>query len=156
MMLMLTFVASVILKLDWTFAASGGSFDSTARGPVPGLELMIGTVAETSVHDTVVMANLGYYQLKAQPGVWFVRLADGRASWLYELADGQSQKVRRLWLYESLASVCLCYECDTDTDTDTDTIDWYRSRSKSPTSIRRTFHCRFASNLAKKSIVCWS
>ena len=42
--------------------------------------------------DTLVMQNLGYYQLHAQPGAWRVRLAQGRAAKLYEIvgADGQA------------------------------------------------------------------
>jgi len=71
----------------------GGCFDASAHSPVPGLELVIGTVSEPDIHDTTVMANLGYYQLKAKPGVWLLRLADGRASWLYENVDGSSHKV---------------------------------------------------------------
>jgi hypothetical protein len=31
------------------------------------------------------MQNLGYFQLKANPGVWQLRLAEGRASDLYNI-----------------------------------------------------------------------
>ncbi|CAN0100930.1 unnamed protein product, partial [Ectocarpus fasciculatus] len=40
--------------------------------------------------DTVVMENLGYFQLQASPGVWDLGLADGRASEVYEIVDGGS------------------------------------------------------------------
>ncbi len=29
--------------------------------------------------DTIVMANLGYFQLKAHPGAWLLRLRKGRS-----------------------------------------------------------------------------
>ena len=36
--------------------------------------------------DTIVMANLGYFQLKASPGLWNLQLAPGRSSELYYMA----------------------------------------------------------------------
>lgn len=33
------------------------------------------------------MANLGYWQMKVSPGVWFLQLAPGRSSELYILKD---------------------------------------------------------------------
>ena len=38
------------------------------------------TTASPTLHDTLVMNNLGYWQLKAQPGVWSVHLASGSRS----------------------------------------------------------------------------
>ena len=34
------------------------------------------------------MQNLGYFQLKANPGVWQLRLAEGRAATLYNIVVG--------------------------------------------------------------------
>lgn len=45
--------------------------------------------------DTVVMANLGYWQMKVSPGVWYLQLAPGRSSELYVLkedGDGSQEK----------------------------------------------------------------
>lgn len=36
--------------------------------------------------DTIVMANLGYWQLKAAPGVWTLALAPGRSTEIYTLS----------------------------------------------------------------------
>ena len=36
--------------------------------------------------DTIVMANLGYFQLKAAPGAWMLRLREGRSSEIYTIA----------------------------------------------------------------------
>ncbi|KAH7387951.1 hypothetical protein KP509_16G050200 [Ceratopteris richardii] len=52
-------------------------------GPPRGLQLILGTKLNPHVVDTIVMANLGYWQLKAAPGVWTLRLAPGRSSDLY-------------------------------------------------------------------------
>ena len=60
------------------------------------------------LHDTLVMNNLGYWQLKAQPGVWAVSLAGGsRSADLYEVlipagggapaAAGPAGAMPRLW-----------------------------------------------------------
>lgn len=41
------------------------------------------------------MANLGYWQMKVSPGVWFLQLAPGRSSELYILKeddDGSNNK----------------------------------------------------------------
>lgn len=36
--------------------------------------------------DTIVMANLGYFQLKANPGAWLLRLRQGRSADIYSIA----------------------------------------------------------------------
>lgn len=35
--------------------------------------------------DTIVMANLGYFQLKANPGAWILRLRQGRSSDIFDI-----------------------------------------------------------------------
>lgn len=51
-----------------------------------GVQLQLGTVADPEQVDTLVMSNLGYYQLKAAPGVWALRLAPGRSQELYAIS----------------------------------------------------------------------
>jgi UDP-glucose:glycoprotein glucosyltransferase len=46
------------------------------------------SLAESS--DTLVMQNLGYYQLQANPGLWSLNLAPGRARYLYDMDFGNS------------------------------------------------------------------
>uniref|UniRef100_A0A0D6QYA4 Glucosyltransferase 24 catalytic domain-containing protein n=1 Tax=Araucaria cunninghamii TaxID=56994 RepID=A0A0D6QYA4_ARACU len=53
--------------------------------PPRGLQLLLGTKQKPHMVDTIVMANLGYWQLKAAPGVWTLSLAPGRSSELYTL-----------------------------------------------------------------------
>jgi UDP-glucose:glycoprotein glucosyltransferase len=44
-------------------------------------------VQRRPVYDTVVMKNLGYFQLQATPGVWHLALAPGRASDVFDIHD---------------------------------------------------------------------
>ncbi|XP_039137617.1 UDP-glucose:glycoprotein glucosyltransferase [Dioscorea cayenensis subsp. rotundata] len=55
--------------------------------PPRGLQLILGTKRMPHVVDTLVMANLGYWQMKLSPGVWYLQLAPGRSSDLYVLND---------------------------------------------------------------------
>ncbi|XP_027357768.1 UDP-glucose:glycoprotein glucosyltransferase isoform X2 [Abrus precatorius] len=56
--------------------------------PPRGLQLILGTKIKPHLVDTLVMANLGYWQMKVSPGVWFLQLAPGRSSQLYTLKEG--------------------------------------------------------------------
>ena len=42
--------------------------------------------------DTIVMANLGYLQLKSSPGRWLLKLRQGRSDELYDIVsiDGKT------------------------------------------------------------------
>jgi UDP-glucose:glycoprotein glucosyltransferase len=40
--------------------------------------------------DTLVMQNLGYFQLKASPGLWELSIAPGRSRDLYQIASATS------------------------------------------------------------------
>ncbi|XP_068312697.1 UDP-glucose:glycoprotein glucosyltransferase-like [Pyrus communis] len=55
--------------------------------PPRGLQLIIGTKSTPRLVDTLVMANLGYWQMKVSPGVWYLQLAPGRSSELYFLKE---------------------------------------------------------------------
>ncbi len=48
-----------------------------------GVQLHLGNAAQPRLVDTLVMSNLGYFQLKAAPGVFALRLAPGRSADLY-------------------------------------------------------------------------
>ncbi|GAV61148.1 Glyco_transf_8 domain-containing protein/UDP-g_GGTase domain-containing protein [Cephalotus follicularis] len=55
--------------------------------PPRGLQLILGTKSTPHLVDTIVMANLGYWQMKVSPGVWYLQLAPGRSSEIYILKD---------------------------------------------------------------------
>jgi len=51
-----------------------------------GVQLQLGTSTNPALVDTLVMSNVGYFQMKAGPGVWALRLAPGRSQALYALS----------------------------------------------------------------------
>lgn len=55
--------------------------------PPRGLQLILGAKNTPHLVDTLVMANLGYWQMKVLPGVWYLRLAPGRSSELYVMKE---------------------------------------------------------------------
>ena len=54
----------------------GHCFEAYTGNPPRGLQLTLGTKNQPVVMDTIVMANLGYLQLKSSPGRWLMRLRD--------------------------------------------------------------------------------
>ena len=64
----------------------GQCFDETQSYP-RGLQLILGTNKTKNLFDTIVMANLGYFQLKAYPGVWHLNLREGRSEDIYTIAS---------------------------------------------------------------------
>ncbi|KAI7860003.1 UDP-glucose:glycoprotein glucosyltransferase-domain-containing protein [Circinella umbellata] len=63
----------------------GHCVDAANRSPPRGLQFVLGTSTTAAMTDTIVMANLGYFQLKAQPGIWDLRLREGRSSEVYHI-----------------------------------------------------------------------
>ena len=52
--------------------------------------MTLGTKQEPVVMDTIVMANLGYLQLKSNPGRWFLKLREGRSSEIYDITSREN------------------------------------------------------------------
>ncbi|XP_076828881.1 UDP-glucose:glycoprotein glucosyltransferase 1-like isoform X2 [Brachyhypopomus gauderio] len=63
----------------------GHCFDVSTGQPPRGLQFTLGTASEPVIVDTIVMANLGYFQLKANPGAWVLRLRKGRSDEIYKI-----------------------------------------------------------------------
>lgn len=63
----------------------GHSIDTTRNEAPRGMALELGTVSTPAVVDTSVMANLGYMQLKANPGLWILNIKEGSSSEIFEL-----------------------------------------------------------------------
>lgn len=56
------------------------------RGSTPrGLQLLLETDDGSEQLDTIVMENLGYFQFKAHPGRWNLRVREGRSDQLYTM-----------------------------------------------------------------------
>ncbi|XP_053354991.1 UDP-glucose:glycoprotein glucosyltransferase 1 isoform X1 [Clarias gariepinus] len=63
----------------------GHCFDVSTGQPPRGLQFTLGTASDPVIVDTIVMANLGYFQLKANPGAWMLRLRKGRSEDIYKI-----------------------------------------------------------------------
>ncbi|KAF2457381.1 UDP-glucose:Glyco protein glucosyltransferase-domain-containing protein [Lineolata rhizophorae] len=63
----------------------GHARDFTLRKAPRGAELVLGTQKDPAVTDTIIMANLGYFQFKANPGVFNLALRPGRSSEVYKM-----------------------------------------------------------------------
>ncbi|RVE50987.1 hypothetical protein evm_004396 [Chilo suppressalis] len=68
----------------------GHAWDTTLGTPPRGLQLVLGTREKPETMDTIVMANLGYFQLKANPGAWILRLRPGRSEEIYEIVGHEN------------------------------------------------------------------
>ncbi|XP_034841093.1 UDP-glucose:glycoprotein glucosyltransferase [Maniola hyperantus] len=68
----------------------GHAWDTTLGTPPRGLQLILGTRDKPEMMDTIVMANLGYFQLKANPGAWTMRLRPGRSDDIYEIVGHEN------------------------------------------------------------------
>jgi UDP-glucose:glycoprotein glucosyltransferase len=63
----------------------GHARDIDTSPPPRGVQLLLGTEAQVHFTDTIVMANLGYFQFKANPGYWQISLKPGRSSKIYNI-----------------------------------------------------------------------
>ncbi|KAJ5492577.1 UDP-glucose:glycoprotein glucosyltransferase 1 [Penicillium diatomitis] len=63
----------------------GHSRDTTTESPPRGVQLVLGTENDPHFADTIIMANLGYFQFKAQPGVWQINLKPGRSDKIFKI-----------------------------------------------------------------------
>ncbi|XP_066542592.1 UDP-glucose:glycoprotein glucosyltransferase 2-like [Hoplias malabaricus] len=63
----------------------GHCFDLSNGQPPRGLQFTLGMKQDPLMQDTIVMANLGYFQLKANPGAWILRLRKGRSEDIYQI-----------------------------------------------------------------------
>lgn len=56
------------------------------KGSAPrGAQLILATEKDPLITDTIVMANIGFFQFKANPGVYSIRLKEGRSTEIYEI-----------------------------------------------------------------------
>ena len=68
---------------------SGHASEAGAQQPPRGVQLTLEALAPPFVQGgTIVMSNLGYFQLKAAPGLHTLSIAPGRSVELYHLASG--------------------------------------------------------------------
>lgn len=63
----------------------GHSRDVTMGQPPRGVQLTLGTENDPDFASTIVMANLGYFQFKASPGVYNLALQSGRSHEIFNM-----------------------------------------------------------------------
>jgi len=64
----------------------GHSRDTTNGGQPPrGAEVILSTEKDPHFADTIIMANLGYFQFKANPGFYNIQLKNGRSRDIFNL-----------------------------------------------------------------------
>ena len=63
----------------------GHSRDVTQGPPPRGVQLILGTEQDAHYADTIIMANLGYFQFKANPGYWRIQLQAGRSRQIFNI-----------------------------------------------------------------------
>lgn len=74
----------------------GHSRDVTLGSAPRGVQLLLGTEKDPHFADTLIMANLGYFQFKANPGHWKICLQSGASQRVYNIdslgAEGYAPK----------------------------------------------------------------
>ena len=63
----------------------GHSRDTTIGQPPRGVQVLLGTDKNPHFADTIIMANLGYFQFKGNPGYWNLKLQSGRSSQIFKI-----------------------------------------------------------------------
>ncbi|KAF2724332.1 glycosyltransferase family 24 protein [Polychaeton citri CBS 116435] len=63
----------------------GHARDVTVGPPPRGAQLVLGTDADPHFEDTIIMANVGYFQFKANPGIYNLTLQKGRSHEIFHL-----------------------------------------------------------------------
>ena len=69
----------------------GSCFDHSTQEPVPGVQFNIGTIRDSAKFDSLVMQNLGYFQLKVYPGLWQLHLVRKNSIQLYTISEQFSE-----------------------------------------------------------------
>jgi UDP-glucose:glycoprotein glucosyltransferase len=63
----------------------GHSRDVTLGPPPRGAQLVLSTDLDPHFSDTIIMANLGYFQFKANPGIYNLALQKGRSAEIFHI-----------------------------------------------------------------------
>ena len=76
---------SINIKYNLNQLLIEGHAREANNAPPRGLQLQLTNKAYEAISDTHVMANLGYFQFKAAPGVYQLAIRPGRGTEVYEL-----------------------------------------------------------------------
>ena len=85
--------ARIVYELK-SLVVMGQCYDVVDSRPPNGLQIQL----EGTASDTLVMQNLGYFQLRSSPGAWKIKLASGtRSEELYETVQVEPVGFARSW-----------------------------------------------------------
>ena len=75
-----------LFRLDY-LVVEGHSRETTTQSPPRGVQLQLTTIGEKAqpIADTLIVANLGYFQFKAKPGVYRLEIREGRGREIFAL-----------------------------------------------------------------------
>ncbi len=73
-----------VFELDY-LVIEGHARDTATNSPPRGLQLQLVNSHDKPIADTLVVANLGYIQFRAKPGVFKLEIRDGRGSEVYQM-----------------------------------------------------------------------
>lgn len=80
-----------IFALDY-IVIEGHARELSSRGEPPrGVQLQLSRSDGTSIDDTQVVANLGYFQFKAKPGVFHLDIRPGRGKEIFKLGSAGNE-----------------------------------------------------------------
>ncbi|ELR08264.1 hypothetical protein GMDG_03065 [Pseudogymnoascus destructans 20631-21] len=75
---------NAVYELQHILIEGHSSDKETGQAP-RGAQLLLGTAADAHFADTIIMANLGYFQFKANPGFYKINLQEGPSSKIYSI-----------------------------------------------------------------------
>jgi UDP-glucose:glycoprotein glucosyltransferase len=78
---------SVSVVYDLKYILIEGHARDESKGAPRGLQIVLETMDGSQQLDTIVMANLAYFQFRAKPGLYRLRLRQGRSSELYDMVS---------------------------------------------------------------------
>ncbi|KAF8989563.1 UDP-glucose:glycoprotein glucosyltransferase-domain-containing protein, partial [Cyathus striatus] len=79
-----------IFELDY-IVVDGHARETPANSAPRGVQLELVATNDKQLDDTLVMANLGYLQFKAKPGVFKLQIRDGRGREVYEMESAGNE-----------------------------------------------------------------
>lgn len=84
-------IVAAVFELEHLLV-EGHCFEQSSGNPPRGLQFTLGTKTDPTKYDTIVMANLGYFQLKASPGIWTLKLRHGRSDDIYTIVSDEDSE----------------------------------------------------------------
>eukprot|EP01127_Copromyxa_protea_P006448 TRINITY_DN1631_c0_g1_i1.p1 TRINITY_DN1631_c0_g1~~TRINITY_DN1631_c0_g1_i1.p1 ORF type:complete len:1488 (-),score=376.84 TRINITY_DN1631_c0_g1_i1:19-4482(-) len=93
-----TSVFTAVFQLDHILIEGTCADLSQQKAAPRALEIVLGNSIDAHTTDSLVMSNLGYFQLKASPNIWNIKLADGQPNYIYKVEGFTGQIIMDSWV----------------------------------------------------------